>query len=141
MSEKNDDSGKVMLILTKEANLLVPMIKLCDKTRYDVLRGKMHLEKWTYSEILRQLGMEIENKDGRDSEAGSLMFENAKRMGIYEKIIEMPSAARKVASERGLKLSNWELTGLLDSLGLEIEKITGTEYPVQREENYYANLY
>jgi len=138
---KNDDSGEVMLILTRDADLLVPMIRLCDQTRHEGLNGQTQLEKWPYSQMLQNLGMEIEKKEAFEPEIGQMMLENARKMGLYQKILEIPPQAKRLANERNLKLVEWELTGLLNSLGQEIEKMTGSKYPVKRDEQYYADLY
>lgn len=69
------------------------------------------------------------------------MLKNARRMGMDQKIFEIPPQAKRLANERDLKLRRWELSSLLESLGLEIENILGTGYPAKRDEKYYTSLY
>ncbi|WP_342304932.1 hypothetical protein [Methanolobus sp. ZRKC5] len=140
MFGENDNSGKIMLDLAKELDLLVPIIKLCDETRFAGLKGKVHLKQWRYNGMLRHMGLKIEGKSKGKLKAGELMVKNAKNAGLYDEIIKMPEKAKKIASEKDLKISIWELNGLLNSLGLEIEKIVGTKFPVPKEDQKYREL-
>ncbi|KGK98963.1 hypothetical protein LI82_02670 [Methanococcoides methylutens] len=135
----NQKSGEVMLEIIKNNKMLKKITKLCDITWEEGLKKRAHgPNNWSYNGMLRDLGRKIEEKTGRKLIAGSLMHENAEKMGLLIPITKVVSNAKKIGTEKGYYgASLWTEEGLLQSLGNEIELIEGNKLPKLRDEEYY----
>lgn len=131
MYGENDKSGEVMLEIIKERKLYKKVIQLCDTTSEN--------EKWTYNGLLRDLGLKIEGKSkNRHLIAGSKMYKNANDMGLLIILGNIKSDAIKLGLDKGFDdVENWTLNGLLQSLGVEIERIENMKYAKLRGKTYY----
>jgi len=131
MYGENDKSGEIMLEIITKTKLYKKIVLLCDTTSEN--------GKWTYNGLLRDLGLKLEGKSqNRRLIAGSIMHKNANEMGLLKVLEEIKSEAVKLGLDKGFdNVQNWTLNGLLQSLGVKIERIESMKYAKLKEKTYY----
>ena len=129
MYDKEGCSGKIIYEVAIDMELINPIKELCKTTWVEGMEKGLHnSNQWFYSGMLDYLGREMLGKNSGN--AGPLMYNNAKDMGLIENIKNLKDEAWNIGLKKGCHEEyNWTLNGMLKFLGIKIAIEEGKKIP------------